>query len=714
MNRRTRQVNYFLSGQYFSNGLRTTLSILLPSLLMAQFGQLQMGMAMSMGALSVSLSDAPGPVQHRRNGMFATVASGFVVAIVTGFARMNDYTLGLEILLFGFLFSMLAVYGNRATSVGTAALLIMILTLDRPLNASGVLREAGLILIGSVWYSVFSLLASRLQPYRSSQQALGLCIHEIAKFMTIKADFYNTATDLDVDYRRLVTQQVTVSEKQDEVRELLFKSRRFVAESTNRSRLLVLLFVDVVDLYEQIVTMYYDYAAIRERFGHTGILNTIARLIRRLSTELDHIGLAVQSVVPSRRPIDFTHPLNKLKEEIDHLGDREGSTLVLKKILVSLRNISQRLATMQAHVAAPHTNATSLDDLEYGRFVSHQEIDIKSFVDNLSLNSSVFRHSVRVALAMLVGFVVTKFLDYGHHSYWVLLTISVILKPAFSLTKQRNIERIIGTFAGGLIGIAILRLIPNQTAHFVLMVLFMIGTYSAQRVNYIVMVICLTPFILILFNFLGISYFGAAEERLLDTILGGIISFLASYLIFPRWESELLSKPLHDTLAANVRYVQLLLDILSGKGVTVVDYKLARKDVYVKSANLAAAFERMVSEPKHKQRNERTIYKFVVLNHILSANVATITSTLVNEPTQTYATTVIRPVKRALFSLNEALRRLDHPIDQGNSETPLKTASADAIGLTSISADDKLLNEQLNFIQQISNDINKLADQIND
>jgi uncharacterized membrane protein YccC len=150
MNRRTRQVNYFLSGQYFSNGLRTTLSILLPSLLMAQFGQLQMGMAMSMGALSVSLSDAPGPVQHRRNGMFATVASGFVVAIVTGFARMNDYTLGLEILLFGFLFSMLAVYGNRATSVGTAALLIMILTLDRPLNAAGVLREAGLILIGSV------------------------------------------------------------------------------------------------------------------------------------------------------------------------------------------------------------------------------------------------------------------------------------------------------------------------------------------------------------------------------------------------------------------------------------------------------------------------------------------------------------------------------------------------------------------------------------
>lgn len=712
MNKRTRQVNYFLSGQYFSNGLRTTLSILLPSLLLAQFDQLSLGMAMSMGALSVSLSDAPGPVRHRKNGMAATVASGFVIAVITGFARMNEFTLGVEILVFGFLFSMLNVYGARAASVGTAALLIMILTLDRPLDVKGIFVQSGAILAGSVWYTVISLLAFRLQPYRSAQQALGLCIHEIAKFMAIKGDFYNTTTELDSDYRRLVTQQVVVSEKQDEVRELLFKSRQFVAESTSTGRLLVLTFVDVVDLYEQIVTMYYDYASIRERFGQTGVLDTIARLVRRLSTELDHIGLTVQSVVPARKPIDFTHALNKLKSEIDALGDREGSTLVLKKVLVTLRSISQRLITMQNHINAPDSNPESLEDLEYARFVSHQEIDFKAFADNVTLNSSVFRHSVRVALAMLIGFAVTKFLDYGHHSYWVLLTISVILKPAFSLTKQRNVERIIGTFAGGVVGILILRFIPDRTVHFVLMVLFMIGTYSAQRVNYIVMVICLTPFILILFNFLGISYFGAAEERLLDTLLGGFIAFAASYLIFPRWESEQLAKPMHDTLKANVSYVQLLLDILSGQPVGIVDYKLARKEVYVTSANLAAAFERMVSEPKHKQRNEQTIYKFVVLNHILSSNVATITSALVTDTTKKYPASTVRPVKRALFTLTDSLRRLENQPAKPDTEKSTKTTSQPDAPIMTLSAEDRLLTEQLNFIQQVSSDISKLIDQI--
>ncbi|MFD2933312.1 FUSC family protein [Spirosoma flavum] len=706
MNKRSRQVSYFLSSQYFSDGLRITLSILLPSLVLAQFGQLQTGMAMSLGALNVSLSDAPGPVLHRRNGMASSAVISFLVTFVTGFARMNSYTLGVEILLFSFFFSMFAIYGNRATSVGTAALLIMILMLDRPMDAPGVIRESVLVLLGSVWYSTISLLASRLQPYRLAQQALGQCIHEIAKLMAIKADFYDTSTLLDDNYRRLIAQQVDVSEKQDAVREILFKSRRIVTESTRTGRLLLLTFVDIVDLYEQIIAMYYDYSDIRERFGKSGVLDQIARSIRRLSVELDHIGLAIQLPVPFHKPVDISPRLEDLKRSIDALSDQEGSTLVLKKVLVSLRTISQRLTALQKNLALPNVSPIDNEAMEYGRFVSHQEIDLKSFVDNLTLNSSVFRHSVRVSIAMLLGFVITKLLPYGHHSYWVLLTISVILKPAFSLTKQRNIERISGTLAGGLIGVFVLTFIPNRDVQFGFMVLFMLGTYSAQRINYIVMVICVTPFVLILFSFLGISYLGVAEERFFDTLLGGIIAFIASYVLFPRWESDQLTKPMQAILKANVSYVQLLLDSLLGRPIALVDYKLARKDVYVTSANLSAAFDRMLSEPKHKQRNEKLIYEFVVLNHILSANIATITSAqLTNEP-KVYPTSLLRPVKRALFTLTESLRRLGI-----KPEKPLPEQTTD-IDKPLPTADDSLLTEQLNFIQQVSSDIGKIVERI--
>lgn len=707
MNKSARQVSYFLSSQYFSGGLRTTLAILLPSLVLAQFGQLPTGMAISLGALNVSLSDAPGPVMHRRNGMAATVVIAFMVTLLTGFARMNPYMLGLEIGLLSFVFSMFAIWGSRATSVGTAGLLIMILMLDRPLDPVGVLREGGLVLMGGLWYMAVSLLASQLQPYRLAGQALGQCIHEIAKLLTIKADFYKIDTDLDEDYRQLIAQQVVVSEKQDAVREVLFKSRRIVTESTQTGRLLVLTFTDVVDLYEQIIAMYYDYSAIRQRFGRAGILDTIARLIQQLAVELDHIGLAIQLPVYFHRPVDITPLLEKLKQQIDALGAEEGSTLVLKKVVVSLRSINQRLTTLQTNLALSAVEPARNESPEYGRFVSHLAIDVKSLEDNLTLESSVFRHSARVALAMLLGYVLTKLLAYGHHSYWVLLTISVIMKPAFSLTKQRNSERISGTLAGGIVGVLILTFVPNKTVQFGFMVLLMLGTYSAQRVNYITMVICVTPFVMILFSFLGVSYLGVAQERFFDTLLGGVIALTAGYLLFPRWESEQLTKPMQAVLQANVVYLQLLLDSLSGQRIGSVNYKLARKEVYVSSANLAAAFERMLSEPKHKQRDEKLIYQFVVLNHILSANIASITSARINTDPKAYSAFFVRPARRALFTLTESLGGLGMPSQKSAPEL-LTTEVTVALS----SPEEHLLGEQLTFIQQISSDIRKLTERI--
>jgi len=489
----------------------------------------------------------------------------------------------------------------------------------------------------------------------------------------------------------------------------LFKSRRIVTETTRTGRLLLLTFVDVVDLYEQIIAMYYDYSDIRERFGKSAVLDAISRSIRRLSVELDHIGLAIQLPVPFHRPVDSTPELENLKRSIDALSDQDGSTLVLKKVLVTLRTISQRVSTLQKNLSSTKGNPVDNEAMEYGRFVSHQEIDLKSFRDNLTLSSLTFRYSIRVAIAMLLGFIITKLLPYGHHSYWVLLTISVILKPAFSLTKQRNVQRIVGTLAGGIIGVLVLTYFPDKHVQFGFMVLFMLGTYSAQRINYIIMVICVTPFVLILFNFLGVSYLGVAEERFFDTLLGGIIALTAGYAFFPQWESDQLVKPMKAILHANIRYLQLLLDSLSGGTISSVEYKLTRKEVYVTSANLSAAFERMLSEPKHKQRNEKLVYEFVVLNHILSANIATITSAqLANQP-GCYPTTLQRPIKRALFSLTESLRRLgttaEKPI-QDSAGVPLPALPVMDNSL------DPLLSDQLAFIQQVSSDIGKLVERV--
>ena len=73
------------------------------------------------------------------------------------------------------------------------------------------------------------------------------------------------------NYRKLVSQQIQVSQHQDAVREMLFKSRVLVRESTNASRILVLTFVDLVDMFEQIMATHYDYSQIRESLENRNI-----------------------------------------------------------------------------------------------------------------------------------------------------------------------------------------------------------------------------------------------------------------------------------------------------------------------------------------------------------------------------------------------------------------------------------------------------------
>ena len=58
----------------------------------------------------------------------------------------------------------------------------------------------------------------------------------------------------------------------DTVRELLFKNSELLKESTRTGRLLVLTFVDVVDLFEHIMATWYDYASLRKKYASTGIL----------------------------------------------------------------------------------------------------------------------------------------------------------------------------------------------------------------------------------------------------------------------------------------------------------------------------------------------------------------------------------------------------------------------------------------------------------
>jgi uncharacterized membrane protein YccC len=193
-----------------------------------------------------------------------------------------------------------------------------------------------------------------------------------------------------------------------------------------------------------------------------------------------------------------------------------------------------------------------------------------------------------------------------------------------------------------------------------------------------------------------------------DTLIGSAIAFLASYLILPSWESDQLRGYMQALLRANLNYLQKLTETLAGKPLPEAEYKLARKDVYVSAANLSAAFQRMVSEPRNKQRNRRELQKFLVLNHLLSSFISTITATQIAKEAGSSSPVSLRPLRRALGALHDSLGKLDAAYNGPVPEvTLLETKTTDK---SNLSADDQLLQEQLGFIHKVSADLAKTTD----
>ncbi|GAA4324423.1 FUSC family membrane protein [Flaviaesturariibacter amylovorans] len=707
MNLQAREFRYFLYSQAFADGLRTTVAVLLPALVGSFYGQFETGMTLSLGALCVSLTDAPGPLLNKRNGMLLCTVALFLVATLTAFARQHPVTMGLELVGAGFFFSMFNAYGPRAAAVGNAVLLIVILTMDNPLPPGGVWVHSGLIAAGGLWYFALSYFFSLALPYRPGQRVLGECIRELARYLHIKASFYDPSSDLDSGYRQLVSRQVLVHEKQDAVRDILFKTRQITQESTLEGRRLILMFVETVDLFEDITAAYYDYASLRRRFAPTGILEQIAEQIREMARHLDDIGVAVQMDRPYRADGTLEAALTRLKSAIDALPKLPSeSHLVLRKILVNLRRLSGRLTELE-HFFDPETIPERKSRLDHGLFVSHQPLDPKIFWSNLTPESVVFRHSLRVAFACLFGYFLTRLINYGEHSYWVLLTIAFILKPAFSLTRERNVQRIIGTLGGGLFGVAVLYFIPSREAQFVIMVLCMLGTYSFLRINYLAMVCFTTPFMLILFHFLGMPFIELAQERIFDTVLGCAIAFGTSVLLLPSWEADQLGGHLKGLLRANGNYLDLIISALEGRKVSQLSYKLARKELYVQTANLSAAFQRMLNEPRNLQRSKKHLHPFIVLQHILFSNMATLATDLLRREPRAHAPALVHSAQKALRTLEGGLERM-----HAEKEAVLKEVESVPGVETAPAAEDALMKEQLDYINQVCTDMDKALRQI--
>jgi uncharacterized membrane protein (TIGR01666 family) len=611
--------------------LRITFGLSLPTIIGTMLGHENIGITMSIGAVCVTIVDNAGPVMHRKNAMLVCNLVIFIASLLTGFAIGSIFATVILIAVFCFIFSMIGVYGARAGSIGLAGLFVMVLNFTHRSGTEAIILNALYILCGGVWYMLLSLSLYSFRPYKVTQQALGDLIESTGAYMLLRTAFYEKNPDYDRIYIQLLEKQTEISDKQNLVRELLYKSRDIVKESTNTGRITLLIFIDINDLFERVMSLQLHHKVFHQYFDNSNILQVFKNFLLLISEELNETGITLKSGKAYPMNHRMENALVNLRKEYEDFRNKQISQenveafIELRALLNASDDFVSRILTIQQYTSYDIKDTRKDSRVQnYDQFVNHQDIDAKVFLDNFSWKSNTFRHALRVSVATTAGFLISEFFPFGH-GYWIMLTIIVILKPAYSITKSRNRDRLLGTLAGVAIGIIILMIVRDKYLMIGFMIVLMVLAYSFMRTRYLLFVTLMTPYILILLYILNPLHFkDLIIDRVIDTAIGSAIALLANLLFSPEWTYKQFAEYLQQMLEANKNYFSDVTSFFTGNAVSVNKYKLSRKIAYVALANISDALNRMLSEPKSKQKNVAEYHELVVLNYMMSTHIATL------------------------------------------------------------------------------------------
>ncbi len=630
----TSEFRKFISSQYIYSGVRIALAIVVPSLILAYFGLLKEYFLFPLGTSFVGLTDQPGPYIRRRNTLITAVISFFLVALTASLVKNIPVLVYLEIIVFGMFFTMIGVYGQRLAALGSLSLVVLGIFIDGGFTGNDVLKSMITFFLGCCWFIIIFMIISTIQPYKLASQMIGENYLELAKFLRIKANFYKNNPDYNALFSQMISQQVRIKNLQEETRDTVFRTRKIMNESTTTSRILVLMFLNSVDLHEKVFTSENDYQKLQKFFSSTGILTKIHNYLNVLSQEISQIGIALQSGTKAKSTVNLQGELDHLYDDYFEIRNRMLNSeslenfLILRQILLRITEVTDEVKSIFVIDGQDPKVAKSLSTgLDYRKFLSKEEhLRLKVLKNNLSLRSGLFRHAIRITVALFLGYLVSKLSILGiGHSYWILITITAILKPSFSITKSRNLLRLYGTVVGAVTAYILLYFITNNTVLLAILLSSMILCFSLLRGKYFWAVFFMTIYIFLSFNFLNPGNINLIfKDRILDTAIAGVLCFLVAYFVFPVWEHTQTLELMRKSAKSSQEYFKTVCGYFMQQERDIERYKLKRKEAMINLSNLSDNFQKMISDPKNQQKKMESVHQFVSTSHLLLAYTASL------------------------------------------------------------------------------------------
>jgi len=506
-------------------------------------------------------------------------------------------------------------------------------------TAQSIFVQVGLTAIGGFWYLVVSLLIQKLAPKREQNQLLADTLSLLGNYLKLRAKLLTKKTNRDEIIKKTLTIQIQINEKHETLREILLTARKRSGRSRFEEKQLLIL-VSTINIFELIEAEHLDYNLIDRIFGeHKSFLKASKNLNKIMGNHLILLSslLNQNKKIPNKETL--LTALSKANDSILKYIDvfklpkaREGA-LILKNLYDYQEQLLQEIRTIRRVLAnVQDASKISLKREDSSQFLTLQEYRWNVLIQNFSLNSKMFRHSLRLTIAILFTYLLGFTLDI-QNAYWIMLTVIVIMRPNYGLTKERSKDRVIGTLIGAFIAVCIVLVTQNEIVYSVLAFISLILSFSLIQQNYKSAATFVTISIIFLYSLINPNAFEVIQYRVLDTVIGAVIAVVANYLVLPTWEADNLKQVLLNAIKMNKKYLLAAQVFYEDSASQKLTYNLARKEAFLAISNLNASFQRLTQDPKSKQKEYPLIYEIVTINQTMIAAIAAIGNFIINHKT---------------------------------------------------------------------------------
>lgn len=544
------------------------------------------GLVVASGALNVSYSDGSDPYSARVKRMLAS--SGIcAVAVFVGAISGKHVALAVTLAaVWAFIAGMFVSVGGAAPDLGIISLVTLLIYAAQHLTAREAAISGVLALAGGLLQTALSVALWPVRRYDPERRALANFYRELANRASAPL---NAASSPLASAQSELAQQALLGLAGDADTESI--RYRALLNQAERIRLTVLVLMRLRLRMEREIP---DYPGL-------AILDSY---LQTASTILGHINDSLSSqpsTEPQEKARDEAGALDQFSAQLREIAAETPPSFIaavtkdavfqmdaLSGQLRAALDLSQNVAGPQGVVEAPPLTPKTWKEI----FSNTIEV----FWNHLNFQSPTFRHAVRLAVLVALGDILGTEVSW-RRTYWLPMTIALVLKPEFTATFTRGLLRIAGTILGLLLATELFHLFnPGMTLQVVLIFVFVFLLRWLGPANYGIFGVAVSALVVLLLAVGGISPKDVIWARGVNTVVGGALALLA-YWLWPTWERTRVSERIAQMLDAYRDYTHALAQWNAADKSWTQELERARRSARTARANVEASMDRLASEP---------------------------------------------------------------------------------------------------------------------